>query len=98
MAEAESFTTRGNNMDVWTTPETKNPGTYESPAKQRRVLPHDAPSLLLQAACSVMVVVDPLSGGVATARIKGVRFQVERRVLVFYHLIPRPRTANEDNR
>lgn len=83
-------------MAIPSTLETKKT-SHIGPAEQRRVLLHDTPSLLLQAARGAMVVVFSPRGGVAAARIESVRFQVERRVLVGYHLIPRPRAVDEAN-
>lgn len=57
------------------------------------MLPHYTPRLLLQASRGAVVVITSLDGGVATARVEGVIFQEERRVLVVYHLILRPRAA-----
>lgn len=59
------------------------------------MLPHDSAGLLLEAARGAMVVVAPLNGGVAAARVNGISFQVERRVFVGYHLIPRPRAVEK---
>ena len=59
------------------------------------MLPDDPPSLLLQAAGGTVVVVRSRGVSVAATRVEAICFQVERGVLVGFHLVSRPRAAKE---